>query len=329
MFYTSMKINSIQNNQRNIKFKGLWAVSGEKKAIQKIQEMIGTNLGEDLIPYKFRNIGGRNNQIICVATSYNTDEINKPWVKDFLKTKTYDATELLDPRKTIELSFLDGFHEQVKILFKDGMQYVCSNIFQQHKTINNINIVKFPKPINLLEGISKLATEPRYIPLSDGKTYEFKHNKLWHLLNHRAEIKNSPELNKFKITGFHVGGTFSSVFEMPNKKCLKLSFFPNAPYKDAIYDAKTISREKIDLLSPEEFYFKDCDHIYYTVTKKGENNKEHRITRENVDSVKNKFYSINHQYNTQDLDGRQIALFDNEEALLVDAQVSESRPLFL
>lgn len=323
-----MKINSIQNNQQKIKFKGIWAVSGEKRALQKLEEMIAKELGEDLIPFKFRNVGSRNKPAICVATSYNVDEINKPWIKDFVKRKTYEATELLDPRKTIELSFLDGFHEQVKTLFKDGIQYGCSNIFQQYKTVNNINIVKFAKPINLLEGISKLATLGREIVLSD-KTYDFKNKKLWHLLNHRDEIKNSPELNKFKITGYHVGGTFSSVFEIPNKKCLKLSFFPNAPYKDAIYDAKTILREKIDLLSPEEVHFKDCEHIYYTVTKKGENNKEHRITQENVNSVKNKFYSIKHQYNTQDLDERQIALFDDEEALLIDAPVSESRPLFL
>lgn len=325
-----MKINNqttiISKSPLNIAFKGIYSLRGDVESINSAKKMIIEGAGLEHFKFKFKPINEMDD-VVTIGVATGKDDIDKMDNNGFLKlaqTRIIDAAELINPFKTVKFNSKDGIMTNVFSFYKDGKEFISSNRYIDD---NSINLIKFDKPLPILEGLSELAQIPEKIILNK-KAFYYHKSKAIELLEYSDDIAKCEDLNKLKIKGLCGVGGSSIALELPNNNCLKLSFEPNAPFNDEIYDIPTILKRKLKIkYPPVDYYNHSLDYIYYTIQKRGFNKNEYYFTSKYTDEVRKAILKTNPYSEIEDFDERQIAIFKGKP-YLVDAPVVANRPFY-
>lgn len=320
---------NIKKSDSNTKFRGIYALNGDAKALESGVEWVTKRLNDEHLNFAFKEIQKQKDEItLGIATSTSVDDINKDWFNEFAQKKVIDAKDLVNPNKIIRFNALNGYNEKVQIFYREGKEFLCSVFTGKFHKVKTINQVRFDEPKPLREALSELFVIPSSLTLGR-EVFSYDNRSIARLLNHNEkEIKKCYDMHKFDVTALVGYGASSTVLELGNAECLKLSIRPNAPLEDEIFDMQTIFKDKIKLdtplkVSPHE----KTDFFYYTIQKKTINNNEHFITPEHVSQVANQMTELGYYWNPAELKECQIGLLDGKP-YLIDAQVPKNRVLF-
>lgn len=311
------------SHSQNVVFKGIYALRGNVESIYAAKNMIIDGVKPNSFKYKFKTISEAKDILtIGVATGTDIKNISTDgFIKSALK-RIIDAKEMINPFETIWFNAFKGKIVKVTEFYKDGKRFITTD----YPDNNPISIIKFNEPKSLLDALSELAAIPATLKIED-KTFSYEKRNILDLLEYSDDLNECNDLRKLKIKGLCGMGGDSTVLELPNEYCLKLSLKPNAPLKDEIYDIPTILKRKKEVKYPLYDLEGSKKYIYYTIQKKGLNKNEYRILPEHLKQVKRTILQTDPSSKIIDFDNRQIALLDGKP-YLIDAQVIDNRALY-
>lgn len=317
------------HNSKQQSFKAIYSIQGKPLSLKKFYSELEEELSRDTVKFKIKKIG---EDILGIATEFDVKHVQDTSFDSIAKSFVLELKDLLNPKKIVLMNYRDGWWKKALKFKENGIKYICSQTARKNNRDNAINMIHLKKTKPLIDSLEDLVSIPMEKKF-DSTTFHNDLTPLWRLFSAIEEIKKCKELSGLRIKGLLGKGAFSTAFEMPDNKCLKLSFTPNAPLVDATFDPKTYMKGKISLKNYVQtgfgFLRGESNNLYYAVTDKVVNNNELRIGNHYLKEVKDEIYKSNYQnINIFDFDERQVGLFKGK-ALLVDAPIVEDRPLFV
>lgn len=325
-FYLSMKVrnqSAVYHNSNKTSFKSIYALRGNTKDINAAKKMF-----EELISthdYQFKLIKN-DKDVLTIGVATGENDVKKVNQNDFsgLALKNViKAKELIDPFKTLRFAAFPGTVISRYQFEKDGKTFITRNSLSGD---SSITLIKFDEPKTLINALKELAEIPYLVNFED-KSFIFSNKNIKELLEYSDDLENCPDFKKMKIKGLCGMGTYSTVLELPNNYCLKLSFNPNAPLKDEVYDIPTILKRKVEMKYPLYDSDDTLKYIYYTVQKKGFNKNEYYIKPKHVRRLKELILKTNPSSEIVDYDTRQIAILKGKP-YLIDSSVVVNREFY-
>lgn len=320
-----MRINSQNFNNKSLKFKGMYALRGTSSEVESARQMVIRELSKHNFDLRFEGLGTNEDTLtLGVATSFDVKHLGTSLFKESAQKRLIETSDLLSPTVVIGFNPLNGTYTKTRRICTGKTQFICARRLNSDIPApddNTLNIIKFKKPRSLLSAIKVLDRLPDKVHFDETDYIYFK-GSLAKLTDNLRDIGECKELQDIKVAGLCGVGKDSVVLDLTDNLCLKLSFSPNVPLKDAIYDIPTIKKGIHKLRrSPYE------ESLYWAIQRRGLNTSEYRITDEHLEEVRKMILSTNPQSYITDFDKYQIALLDGRP-YLVDAPVVMSRPFY-
>ena len=295
--------------KNSLSFKAIYQLKGTKEEQKNFGNFIKKEVAKTHMPDAPVKIYSHKDSIIVLTSGDTVLVKNSPKLSDYLKEtkwRIFNADNFYDKNKkelmpqVIDfLPLSQGDYKEI-IPRTDGEitgYYLKFYIGNRGQIGNNGKVIRldFNTPVNLLKACDVAGEKLRKA------SYDFEVFK--------KAIKKDKKLRDLKVKGIAGAGFSSVVFNIDDKKVLKLSCSPCYPKKMEPFDLPIYDKGYIP---------SDRGFVYYCIQPKAQNSSETNITPKQVDQVISQIEKSGYKPDTDDLNSlmtRQIVIFEGKPYL--------------